>query len=61
MYTRRMPEQFLFYQREGFTIQCEGLDEATGEKRVHHAMETKIEIGSCRGEVMKRAELESDI
>ena len=21
-----------FYQREGFTIQCEGLDEATGEK-----------------------------
>jgi putative acetyltransferase len=21
-----------FYQREGFIIQCEGLDEATGEK-----------------------------
>ena len=21
-----------FYQREGFQIQCEGLDEATGEK-----------------------------
>ena len=21
-----------FYQREGFVIQCEGLDEATGEK-----------------------------
>ena len=33
-----------FYQREGFIIQCEGLDEATGEKRVHYAMETKIEI-----------------
>ena len=32
MYTRRMPEQFLFCQREGFIIQCEGLDEATGEK-----------------------------
>ena len=36
-----------FYQREGFIIQCEGLDEATGEKRIHHAMETKIEIGIC--------------
>ena len=36
-----------FYQREGFIIQCEGLDEATGEKRVHYAMETKIEIGIC--------------
>ena len=22
-----------FYQREGFIIQCEGLDEATGEKK----------------------------
>ena len=34
-----------FYQREGFIIQCEDLDEDTGEKRVHYAMETKIEIG----------------
>ena len=42
-----MPEQFLFYQREAFIIQCEGLDEATGEKKVHYAMETKIEIGIC--------------
>ena len=24
-----------FYQREGFIIQCEGLDEATGEKEYH--------------------------
>ena len=27
---------------EGFIVQCEGLDEATGEKGIHHAMETKI-------------------
>ena len=27
-----------FYQREGFIIQCEGLDEATGRKRVHYAI-----------------------
>ena len=32
MYTRRMPEQFLFTKEKGFIIEGEGLDEATGEK-----------------------------
>ena len=27
-----MPEPSLFYQREGFDIQSEGLDDTTGEK-----------------------------
>ena len=41
MYTRRMPEQFLFTKEKGSLFNVKGLDEATGEKRIHHAMETK--------------------
>ncbi len=37
-----------FYQREGFIIQCEGLDEATGEKEYTMLWKLNIEIGSWR-------------
>ena len=32
-----------FYQREGFDIQCEGFDGATGEKRIYNVVATEIE------------------
>ena len=32
MSIRGTPVRFIFYEREGFEIQCESLDEATGEK-----------------------------
>ena len=34
-------------KREGFIIQYEGLDEATGEKEYTMLWKQKIEVGSC--------------
>ena len=47
MYTRKNARAISFYQREGFIIQCEDLDEATGEKEYTMLWKRKIEIGIC--------------
>ena len=45
-----------FYQREGFIIQCEGLDEATGEKEytLHANTDAAEEAFLCKHERFER-------